>query len=144
MKNVTFFTLLPETILGRTRNSAEEFFEYTMMVDIFAENNNLNIVNGCAISNFEDKSMNDKYFSRLKKKSTVLIISPVHVANSNILDLFISKDVTFRVIKGDYLMKPKLLKKIWLEEAKTTKIPLAVENLFKTELLTAEGKVSSI
>jgi len=119
MKNVTFFTLLPETILGRTRNSAEEFFEYCMMADIFAKSNNLNIVNGCGISNLGDVNMRKKYFSRLKRRSTVLIISPVHVANPVILNLFIGKDVTFRVIEGDYLIKPKNLKEFFLEELKS-------------------------
>ncbi|AMX00350.1 hypothetical protein [Rummeliibacillus stabekisii] len=128
MKNVTFFTLLPETILGRTRNSAEEFFEYCMMADIFAQSNNLNIVNGCGISNLGDVNMRKKYFSGLKRRSTVLIISPVHVANPVILNLFIGKDVTFRVIEGDYLIKPKNLKEFFLEELKSSPEESAVNS----------------
>lgn len=67
----------------------------------------------------------------------------MHVANPKILNSFIRKDVTFRVIEGDYLMKPRLLKKLWLEEAKnaTTNFPNAVEYLIKTEVLTGEGEI---
>lgn len=68
----------------------------------------------------------------------------MYVANPKILNSFIRKDVIFRVIEGDYLMKPKLLKKLWLDEAKnaTTNFPNAVEYLIKTEVLTGEGKIN--
>lgn len=118
MKNVTFFTLLPKTILGINRNAAKEFLEYDMMASLFAKNNNLNVVNGCGLSNLGDINMRNKYFSELKRKSTVLIISPNHVANAEILDCFIKKGVIFRVIEGDYLIKPKQIKEQWSAEVK--------------------------
>ncbi|WP_156289875.1 hypothetical protein [Oceanobacillus salinisoli] len=142
MKNVTFFTLLPESIKGKSMEADKEFLLYVTRAFNFADKNNLNLQNSCGVTTFENSSL-DKYFSKLKRRSTVLIISPALVANPSILNNFIKKDVTFRVIEGDYLMKPKLLKELWLEEAKTATInfPDAVDYLIKTEVLTSEGKV---
>lgn len=142
MENVTFFTLLPESIKGKRMEADKEFLLYVTRAFNFAAANNLNLLNSCGVTSFENSSL-DKYFSKLKRRSTVLIVSPMYVANPKILNSFIRKDVTFRVIEGDYLMKPKLLKKLWLDEAKnaTTNFPNAVEYLIKTEVLTGEGKI---
>lgn len=116
MKDVTFFTLLIDTILGRTKDSVMEFLNYEMMASSFAKDKNLNIVNGCGALDLTDENLHSEYFSKLKRKSTVLIVSPLHVANAVVLDFFIDKEVTFRVIKGDYHIKAKRLKEIWLSE----------------------------
>jgi len=145
MENVTFFTLLPESIKGKRVEADKEFLLYVARAFNFADKNNLNLQKFCGVTTFENCSL-DKYFSKLKRRSTVLIISPMFVANPKILNSFIRKDVTFRVIEGDYLMKPKLLKKLWLDEAKnaTTNFPNAVDYLIKTEVLTAKGKVKQV
>lgn len=145
MENVTFFTLLPESIEGNRLEADREFTMYVTIAFAFAANHNLNIKSVCGISTFENSSL-EKYFSKLTKRSTVLIISPALVGNPKILNSFIRKDVTFRVVEGDYLVKPKLLKKLWLEQAKKAKtnFPNAVDYLIKTEVLTAEGKVNLV
>lgn len=145
MENETFFTLLPESIKGNRVEANMEFLMYATIAFGFADKHNLNLKNACGVSTFENGSL-EKYFSKLKRKSTVLIISPALSANPKIFNSFIRKDVTFRVIEGDYLIKPKLLKELWIEEAKTAtvKFPNAVDYLIKTEVLTAERKVNSI
>ncbi|MEK5104938.1 hypothetical protein MKX83_23635 [Cytobacillus sp. FSL M8-0252] len=145
MENVTFFTLLPESIKGKRMEADKEFLKYLTVAFNFADKHNLNLKNACGISTFENSSL-EKYLSNLKRKSTVLIISPALVANPKVLNVLIGKEITLRVIEGDYLIKPTLLKEIWLEEAKTatTKFPNAVDYLIKTEVLTAEGKINDL
>jgi hypothetical protein len=142
MEKVTFFTILPESIKGKRMEADEEFLKYVTLAFNFADQNNLNLQNACGVTTFENSSI-DKYFSKLKRKSTVLIISPTFVANHKILDSFIKKDVTLRVIEGDYLIKPKRLKELCLLESKnaTINFPNALDYLIKTEVLTAKGKV---
>lgn len=137
MENVTFFTLLPQTILGRTKEGHKEFLYYSTVAFAFAEAHNLNILNGCGVSTFENFKMQEKYFSKLKRKSTVLIIDKEMVGNFEILDAFIEKQVIFRVIEGDFLITPYEVKKMWTTFAENAHdLPnVSVEYLKRTGML---------
>ena len=142
MEKVSFFTLLPESIKGNKAEADKEFLLYLAIATEFADRENLIITNACGVSTFENTSL-EKYFSKLKKKSTVLIISPSFVTNPKVLNCLIKKDINLRIIDGDYMMRPKLLKQLWLDEAKEAhkKYPNAVDYLVKTNVLTEGGKV---
>lgn len=113
MEEVTFFTLLPESIKGKRMEADKEFLMYLTIALSFADRHDLILRSACGISTYENNRLRE-YFSKLRKGSTVLIISPKLVANDKILNQFIRKNVRFRVIDEDYIIKPELLKKQWL------------------------------
>ncbi|MGM8216826.1 hypothetical protein ACLIA0_14925 [Bacillaceae bacterium W0354] len=125
MEDVTFFTLLPESIKGKRMEADKEFLMYLTIALSFADKHDLILRSACGISTYENSRLRE-YFSKLRKGSTVLIVSPKHVANDKILNQFIRKDVRFRVIDEDYIIKPELLKKQWLgQETIVVSEPLA-------------------
>ncbi|BCB40544.1 hypothetical protein BCJMU51_5462 [Bacillus cereus] len=144
MENVTFFTLLPETIQGKTSKADEEFMYYVSKAFEFAEKENLNIVNACGVAVFEKSQTVEKYFSRLKRKSTVLILSTAHIGNFDILNSFIEKQVTFLNISGEYLVSAKGMKEFWEDYVNRAKkdYPFALPYLEKLGMLDLQKRKS--